>query len=347
MKKNPLSDRWLAPLLYELEQLDFLLTHSARLSIFTAQSGYKEVRRERLPEHMHITPRQLKGPRQPVRGSWHARPARLLQARWPRDRMLETASPCLCIVAQGEANLHLGDYILRCRPGDLVFIPAGVPRGDHIPNTVSDDPYSSCKILYLYPGRLYGRGLECWISHSQGNQLLPEEQRGAALIKSHFLAALFEGFGEEVQRTSNPALLLSLFRSLLLFMKQEIEEGRALIPPLRRSEQQAGDEQSPIKYTLSYIESHLSEPLTIEVLARKAAVSPTLFKQMFRQEVGVTFHQYLTQKRIEFASDLLENTDIKIENIAHNVGLKYTRFRQLFYERVGCSPSQYRKRTSK
>ncbi|MGW7046331.1 GlxA family transcriptional regulator [Streptomyces avermitilis] len=90
--------------------------------------------------------------------------------------------------------------------------------------------------------------------------------------------------------------------------------------------------------------SHLDETLTLEVLARHARVSARTLVRMWRQETGITPHQWLLTARINHARELLEVTDLGIEQIAAQSGLgTSTNLRARFRNALGTTPSAYRR----
>lgn len=92
----------------------------------------------------------------------------------------------------------------------------------------------------------------------------------------------------------------------------------------------------------SYINQHLGEPLTLEVLAGQVHVSPTYLSRLFKRETGCTLNTYINQHRILQAMQLLE-TSMKIIDIAGMVGFENAKyFSQVFRKQVGKTPQQYR-----
>lgn len=90
--------------------------------------------------------------------------------------------------------------------------------------------------------------------------------------------------------------------------------------------------------------SHLGEALTLEALARHARVSARTLVRMWRQETGITPHQWLLTARVNHARELLEVTDLGIEQIAAQSGLGTgTNFRARFRGALGTTPSAYRR----
>jgi len=100
----------------------------------------------------------------------------------------------------------------------------------------------------------------------------------------------------------------------------------------------------PVRVACVYMEEHLSERLSLEQTAEMAGLSPAYFSQLFKQETGVTFSDYLTDLRIRRAKELLLQSDETVAAIMEAVGYRDIKhFRNLFAERVGVTPAKYRK----
>ncbi|NGN65221.1 helix-turn-helix domain-containing protein [Streptomyces sp. A7024] len=88
----------------------------------------------------------------------------------------------------------------------------------------------------------------------------------------------------------------------------------------------------------------LAEPLTLEVLAQHAAVSPRTFSRRFVAETGYTPMQWVMRARIDVARELLERSEHSIEQIAADVGLGTGANLRLHFQRIlGTTPSEYRR----
>jgi len=88
-----------------------------------------------------------------------------------------------------------------------------------------------------------------------------------------------------------------------------------------------------------------SGPLTIEDVARGAAVSPFHFIRQFQALFGETPHQYRIRARLERAKQLLESSDFSVTDVCMEVGFSSLgSFSDLFARRVGMPPSVYKRR---
>lgn len=91
------------------------------------------------------------------------------------------------------------------------------------------------------------------------------------------------------------------------------------------------------------VEKNYANDASLETVASQVYVSPCYLSVIFKKETNITFKNYLIQTRINKAKELLENTDMKIYEIAEKVGYTDTRyFSELFARICGRTPSQYR-----
>jgi AraC family transcriptional regulator len=78
-----------------------------------------------------------------------------------------------------------------------------------------------------------------------------------------------------------------------------------------------------LKQTLAYIEDHLSEDISLSQLASLVGISASHFKTLFRQSTGVPLHQYVIQRRLDRAKDLLMAGKLSIAEIALASGFSH------------------------
>jgi AraC-like DNA-binding protein len=93
-----------------------------------------------------------------------------------------------------------------------------------------------------------------------------------------------------------------------------------------------------------YIESHATEPLSLDDVAQAIGVSSFHLVRIFRRSIGVTPHQYLMRARLLRAMALLRDTAQPISAIAYEAGWSdLSNFTRTFGRDVGCSPGAFRR----
>ncbi|MFF2777266.1 GlxA family transcriptional regulator [Streptomyces sp. NPDC058052] len=96
--------------------------------------------------------------------------------------------------------------------------------------------------------------------------------------------------------------------------------------------------------TREWVLHHLDEPLTLDVLARHAAVSARTFSRRFVEETGYTPMQWLLRARVDRARELLERSELGVEQIAAETGLGTGANLRMHFQRIlGTTPSDYRR----
>lgn len=96
-----------------------------------------------------------------------------------------------------------------------------------------------------------------------------------------------------------------------------------------------------IRAVQSLITEQLDLSLTIPVLAKAAYLSPTQFKKLFKDNLGMSVHQYITLQRMEKAKALLTHSDLPVQLIAERVGYTdLSAFSRRFSKHFGISPRE-------
>jgi transcriptional regulator GlxA family with amidase domain len=125
---------------------------------------------------------------------------------------------------------------------------------------------------------------------------------------------------------------------------------RMVVPPQRDGGQaqfvrtpvpaSTGETMTPL---LTWVLEHLDRRHSVQDLAERAHMSPRTFARRFRDETGTTPHQWIVQQRVQRAEELLERTELSVEQIAAEVGFgNAAALRHHFTQVRGTSPKSYR-----
>ena len=99
----------------------------------------------------------------------------------------------------------------------------------------------------------------------------------------------------------------------------------------------------PVSQCIDYIYDHLHEQITLEELADTAGVSSSYISKLFHNEVNVTIAQYIQQKRVDAAKNLLIFTDYSISDIANYLQFSTeSYFISVFGKLCGLMPKKFR-----
>jgi len=91
--------------------------------------------------------------------------------------------------------------------------------------------------------------------------------------------------------------------------------------------------------TVTWMEGHLDQAITVAQLAARCAMSPRTFARRFQAATGTTPYQWLLRQRVRLAQRLLETTELPIDTVAQHSGFSTAaNLRQHFYRSVQTSP---------
>lgn len=98
-----------------------------------------------------------------------------------------------------------------------------------------------------------------------------------------------------------------------------------------------------IETALRYIHDNYHLGISLHNVAEKIYMNPSYFSRVFHEEVGETLSRYLIRIRIAKAKELLEQTPLKVYEVADRVGYRdFRHFVKTFKEWEGMTPAQYR-----
>jgi AraC-like DNA-binding protein len=310
--------------------------------IIVARPNFKEMQAcaSDFPDGVKITARSLQSRRVVVRD----RPTgfQFVSARWPGDGVEAKRFPMIACALRGPTDLRISNYVLHCKEGCFVFLPAGIPHPDssrvHLEG--ENENRRSCDILWFSP---MGEVLRCWICRSENGKHSSHPSLYISQKKLiNYLELLFEGVDERdaVSRKIRQGLMIALMSSV----QKEIQEGRFFRWLPQSVAMGAEEEGDPIKRAQNYIRQNLGDHLTLERVARYCYMSRSQFARKFHEETGETFTVFLTRCRLDEAKMRLETSSAQIAGISRHVGLKPRHFAQIFQQSTGLTPSEYRRR---
>ena len=236
----------------------------------------------------------------------------------------------LLLLYSGSGSYTVEGHRYLLKPGDLVLLGSHCV---HRPEFDPDLPYERV-ILYISPAFLQRESagacqLEDCFSGDQGHVLrLPEARR----------QRLFSMIADLEQELSADRIGREIACNGILLQ---------LLVEIARSRQQASAQHpEPIHPTdktvlaiLSYLESHLTEELTIDDLADQFYLSKFHMMRRFRQETGLTIHNYLSERRLFLARDLLAQGMASTE-VCYRAGFgSYSSFSRAYSKLFGTTPT--------
>jgi AraC family transcriptional regulator len=95
---------------------------------------------------------------------------------------------------------------------------------------------------------------------------------------------------------------------------------------------------------LEFIHANLDKKVSLSALAEAAHMNMYYFASLFRQSMGVSPHQYVLDRRVERAKQLLSNQKLSVLDVGLRVGFSHqNNFARAFRRQAGVSPGRFRK----
>ncbi len=128
------------------------------------------------------------------------------------------------------------------------------------------------------------------------------------------------------------------YSNLRVFISKKLIEYSMVIKSAKEKK------KNPIIQKITdYIDNNLSENLTLDNLAQITNVSSFYLSKLFKEEKNTTLINYISDKRLEKACELLDKTDLSIKEITSKIGYNdQNYFSRIFKNKFGIAPSEYK-----
>jgi AraC-like DNA-binding protein len=227
--------------------------------------------------------------------------------RWEMKRHRDEFNEIIIVIKGGMTILGQGSVEFTARPGDIFFYPANYWHEEHA------DPQNPSEHLYA---AFYGE-------FDKTICVVRDRDQRIRTIAEWLLGTIVSRSLQDVDRLANAYLLLLLeeFRYLRDHADQSVF----------RAEQQ------------SFILSNLEKPLSIDMMAKRANLSPRQFLRIYQRECGCSPMVDIRRIRLENAKKLIRSTLLPLKTIAPLVGYASdSELSKAFRKQFGYPPNQAR-----
>jgi transcriptional regulator GlxA family with amidase domain len=160
------------------------------------------------------------------------------------------------------------------------------------------------------------------------------------LLTSAGTAAGIDACLHLVRSTDGPRVANAIARRMVVPPHREGGQAQFVETPLPT--QRGGADG--LLAVLDWVRRRLDDPPSVEEMATRARMSPRTFARRFRETTGTTPHAWVLLQRVQRAQELLEATDLSIEQIARECGFGGgAGLREHFVRFRGVSPRAYRR----
>lgn len=240
-----------------------------------------------------------------------------------------SSAPELLYILSGSETLHVGDSLFEAKSGDVVIIPPGVMHRDEFD---LDKSFSVFMLSYDWSPSAMALFHERVSNHAL---LALSDSDKAKIIEC---LECFRENGEDpsiAERVVLHARLLELLMTIYDLTRENREKDD-------NRENSGNRGKLLMKRAKAYCEEHLSEPLSLDVIADELEVSTFYLSRAFSAESNFSLFAYLTHLRMEKAKELLLPGNMIVADVAYAVGYSDSNyFSKAFRNHVGVSPSHF------
>lgn len=239
-------------------------------------------------------------------------------------------------------TFYIDDKTVSVRTDDLILIK---PR---IPHYLKVECSRPCRFIVLK--FMFSRSDEKNISDISANDFLSfisenNDFGGFFKLSSNYCSNISTIMQQIMHESKSPDGESTFLRSLLT-MELFVWLSRSLREQWETNLSTKGHKlQEILESAKGYINNNYNNDISLSDIAGYVYLSTSHFARAFKKCYGTSPIQYLLSVRIEKATALLEETNLKVGDIASSVGFSaQQRFNDIFKKHLGVSPSEYRQK---
>ncbi|MDQ6423367.1 AraC family transcriptional regulator [Paenibacillus sp. LHD-117] len=259
----------------------------------------------------------------------------------PERRLLDYL---LIYVQEGDCCFEVDDKAYRMGKGDICFIqPNSLNRLEGLTNTVT--PFAHFDIFYhaqreeSFPTRAGQTNLSAYSHLLQPRLDELAEAKIPVKLKLDNEIKFRNTFLKVVEwwQHPDPVMQLKAQTGLSEIVVMIMEQYAPGVPASKSA-------PAALSWVTSYLSFHLSDPVGVADMAKRANMSVSRFNELFKMQYGMTPHQFLLDMRVNHACELLRESALSQEKIAAYCGFSdIHHFSKAFRGRMGMAPGEYRK----
>lgn len=240
------------------------------------------------------------------------------------------------IVLKGRLEFVRGGEKYVLEEDDVLLVDPGIPHASY-----PLDPETVAFVIH-FPARIF-------TYHLRGNPVVSfrtvsnaENRNGSDFRELRYLCArLAMALGEKKSAWNSRALVRACLGLLAETLYSRFSEPAALhgAPPIRE------EDRLSISRITDYIALHYAEKLKLQDIADRFGYNRTYISTLFKKQLGIGFHEYLSRYRFQYAIIDLGSPEKSLLDMALDNGFPdLNTFNQMFLAAFGTYPRDYRER---
>lgn len=239
---------------------------------------------------------------------------------------------------EGDVSLNISGTVYSLQHGDVVLIPPHITHRTIINSNAHPyrrfvfwiTPAYLGKLLALYPS--YGYIMQhAGVNH---DYIFHNDVISFNALQSKIFRLIDEIHSERFGKDAAVSILVS---ELLLHLNRMVYD--------QNNPRRAPEDEGLYEAVSGFLEDHLDEDLSLDRLAKEFYVSKYYLSHLFKENTGLSIHQYIIKKRLTACRDAI-NSNSEISETYSIYGFRdYSSFYKAFKKEFGISPRECRRKS--
>lgn len=244
----------------------------------------------------------------------------------------------ISFIKHGGGSLIVGDSVGACKAGDIIVLGSNLP---HV--FKSNDPSSSIShmLSVFFTKTAFGAAFFDTEELKSLSSFFKKAENGFRLkSNSRKVSSLFY----EIEKTSKLERFILFLQLLKLINAAKYESLSTFVSEKKYSDTEGRRMGAVIQYTMS----HFREKISLDTIARQAAMTPNAFCNYFKKRTRKNYTTFLNEIRIEEACKLLrDQSELSIAEIAEVSGFQnISNFNRKFKQIKQRQPREFKNKTN-
>jgi len=249
---------------------------------------------------------------------------------WVYEQHMHSAFE-IVLPQKGWVDYYVEDSVYHVHKDEVLIIPPGITHGLKMEE-------GSSRLLFLFEPEVFQAMRDIKVLSSGLYRVYYLHGGTEAQSKIRSLLMKTADIYREQDLLWN-SMCFSYMLRICAILAQTYLPNSSLLP--RKKEKTV--ETEVISAAMNFINTHYAEDLTLDDVAEFAGFSRYYFSRSFKIQTGYTFKDYLCQKRVQVATDLLIHTRKSMREVAEESGFgSVATFNRVFREHRNCTPTHFR-----